>query len=127
MEWPITDGYYSGIQGAIIMFDLTRASTFKEVEPWFNICQSRAPSDVRYLLVGSHSDMPGRKVVAQDAIDLAESLGMEYMEISTKEINVDQVFSTLATAIKYQRIPRNKGKKRVRHFEADVKPRSGSF
>ena len=97
----ITSSYYRGSQGVIVMFDLTKEDTFKNVIKWLAELERYAAEDVRRILVGNKCDLPNRQVQTKDALELAERLGLEYVETSAKEhTNVDQVFMTLAKNIK---------------------------
>lgn len=97
----ITSSYYRGSQGVIVMFDLTKEDTFKNVIKWLAELERYAAEDVRRILVGNKSDLPNRQVAAKDALELADRLGLEYIETSAKDqTNVDQVFMTLAKNIK---------------------------
>lgn len=97
----ITSSYYRGSQGVIVMFDLTKEDTFKNVIKWLAELERYAAEDVRRILVGNKSDLPNRQVQAKDALELADRLGLEYIETSAKDTtNVDQVFMTLAKNIK---------------------------
>lgn len=83
------------------MFDLTKEDTFKNVIKWLAELERYAAEDVRRILVGNKSDLPNRQVATKDALELAERLGLEYVETSAKDrTNVDQVFVTLAKNIK---------------------------
>jgi len=97
----ITSSYYRGSQGVIVMFDLTKEDTFKNVIKWLAELERYAAEDVRRILVGNKSDLSNRQVAAKDALELADRLGLEYIETSAKDqTNVDQVFMTLAKNIK---------------------------
>lgn len=97
----ITSSYYRGSQGVIVMFDLTKEDTFKNVIKWLAELERYAAEDVRRILVGNKSDLPNRQVQTKDALELADRLGLEYIETSAKDTtNVDQVFMTLAKNIK---------------------------
>jgi len=81
----ITSSYYRGSQGVIVMFDLTKEDTFKNVIKWLAELERYAAEDVRRILVGNKCDLPNRAVAAKDALELAERLGLEYIETSAKD------------------------------------------
>jgi Ras-related protein Rab-1A len=80
---------------------LTKKDTFSNVVKWLAELERYAAEDVRKILVGNKSDLPDHEVKYEEAKELAERLGLEYIETSAKSsTNVDKAFSSLATMIK---------------------------
>lgn len=97
----ITSSYYRGAQGVIVVFDLTKKDTFSNVVKWLAELERYAAEDVRKILVGNKSDLPDHEVKFEEAKELADRLGLEYIETSAKNsTNVDKAFISLATMIK---------------------------
>lgn len=97
----ITSSYYRGAQGVIVVFDLTKKDTFSNVVKWLAELERYAAEDVRKILVGNKADLPDHEVKFEEAKELADRLGLEYIETSAKNsTNVDKAFISLATMIK---------------------------
>lgn len=98
----ITSSYYRGSRGIIVVYDVTDRESFSNVEHWVQEIEKYAPASVSILLVGTKCDMSAKKVVAYDeAKELADSLGIQFMETSAKTcVNVEQAFVTMVAEIK---------------------------
>eukprot|EP00418_Pyrodinium_bahamense_P090029 CAMPEP_0179046918 /NCGR_PEP_ID=MMETSP0796-20121207/18933_1 /TAXON_ID=73915 /ORGANISM="Pyrodinium bahamense, Strain pbaha01" /LENGTH=235 /DNA_ID=CAMNT_0020743355 /DNA_START=63 /DNA_END=765 /DNA_ORIENTATION=+ len=109
----ITSSYYRGAQGIIIVYDVTDKESFNNVKTWTQEIEKYAADGVNKLLVGNKCDLSSKKVVSYDeAKELADSLGIQFMETSAKNShNVEQAFQAMAREIK-QRVasqPQAKG------------------
>ena len=51
----ITTAYYRSARGAIIMYDVTRPSTFKSIDKWFDLMQEHGRGDVEVAIVSTAS------------------------------------------------------------------------
>jgi len=98
----ITSSYYRGAHGIIIVYDVTDKESFNNVKHWINEIDKYAADGVNKLLVGNKCDLASKKVVAYDeAKELADSLGVRFMETSAKNAhNVEQAFQIMAGEIK---------------------------
>lgn len=77
----ITNAYYRGAHGVIVVFDLTRKETFENCRNWFNEVKN-ANSQIlnNMLLVGNKSDLKDlRQVTADDGKEMAASLSIEFL------------------------------------------------
>merc|ERR1712196_231541 len=76
--------------------------SFNNVKHWFEEINKYAADGVNKLLVGNKCDLSSKKVVSFDeAKELADSLGITFMETSAKNAhNVEQAFQTMAKDIK---------------------------
>ena len=108
----ITSSYYRGCNGIIIVYDLTRKKSFKDVEMWLGEVEKYALSSVVKLLVGNKSDLVGqREVTRQEAERFAAQKHLAYIETSAKNAtNVDAAFENLAKMIKTERLKSMDGK-----------------
>eukprot|EP00826_Nyctotherus_ovalis_P037069 TRINITY_DN3355_c0_g1_i1.p2 TRINITY_DN3355_c0_g1~~TRINITY_DN3355_c0_g1_i1.p2 ORF type:complete len:191 (-),score=49.28 TRINITY_DN3355_c0_g1_i1:186-758(-) len=97
----ITRTYYKGVAGALLVFDMTRPETFKNVKTWLQEVHENSNSGISLMLVGNKSDMvEERKVSYEDAMSFAQENDLLYIETSAKAgSNVPQAFETLAEAI----------------------------
>ena len=91
----ITNAYYKGTHGVIIVFDLSDTSSFNDIEYWVGEANKYAPIDATKMLIGNKADIPAqRKINKEDATEKASKLGMKYIETSAKTaVNVDDAFS----------------------------------
>eukprot|EP00746_Dinoflagellata_sp_MGD_P154223 gnl/MRDRNA2_/MRDRNA2_84703_c0_seq1.p1 gnl/MRDRNA2_/MRDRNA2_84703_c0~~gnl/MRDRNA2_/MRDRNA2_84703_c0_seq1.p1 ORF type:complete len:207 (-),score=53.20 gnl/MRDRNA2_/MRDRNA2_84703_c0_seq1:249-869(-) len=98
----ITSSYYRGAHGIIIVYDCTDKESFNNVKHWMSEIDKYAADGVNKLLVGNKCDLASKKVVAYDeAKELADSLGVRFMETSAKNAhNVEQAFNVMASEIK---------------------------
>lgn len=111
----ITSAYYKGAQGIILVYDITDPDSFHNIPNWINEVRKHAGPNVVRLLVGNKCDLEAdRKVSAKEGKELADSLGIEFMEVSAKaRINVDECFTLLSKQM-YEQLP-----------EADKKSENG--
>lgn len=98
----ITSSYYRGAHGIIIVYDVTDRESFTNVRHWIQEIDKYAADGVKKLLVGNKCDLSSKKVVSYDeAKELADSLGISFMETSAKNShNVELSFQQMATDIK---------------------------
>ena len=90
----IVNSYYRGASGVIIVYDITSRDSFNQVEFWLS--QIPVPSCVKVLVANKNDLEKERKVTRNEGFELAEKLGMEFIETSAKENkNVDEVFDRL--------------------------------
>eukprot|EP00003_Mantamonas_plastica_P007936 TRINITY_DN167_c0_g1_i1.p1 TRINITY_DN167_c0_g1~~TRINITY_DN167_c0_g1_i1.p1 ORF type:complete len:223 (+),score=66.28 TRINITY_DN167_c0_g1_i1:50-670(+) len=93
----ITRSYYHGATTVFVVFDTTDVSSFHSVGSWMKEVDNYSPEDIQTLLVGTKTDMEAkREVTVEEAQDLGEKLGMNYVETSSKlGTNVDQIFDMM--------------------------------
>lgn len=90
--------FCNNLDGAILMFDLTRLSTLDHLEDWVNFVRNDNP-DAPILLVGSKLDLVNDIEVKDDyAISFLEPLNLSgYIKISAKSgENINKVFNELS-------------------------------
>ncbi|XP_058409410.1 ras-related protein Rab-42 [Diceros bicornis minor] len=98
----ITRSFYRNMVGVLLVFDVTNRKSFEHIPDWHQeVMATQGPDKAIFLLVGHKSDLQSTRCVsAQEAEELAASLGMAFMETSAKSnCNVDLAFDTLADAI----------------------------
>jgi GTP-binding nuclear protein Ran len=76
------DAYYIGCHGTIIMFDVTRKSTYTSVPEWYKDIQ-RVEIDRPVVLVGNKWDVLERQVAKKD-VKFHQKKGLQYYEVSVK-------------------------------------------
>lgn len=97
----ITTAYYRGAMGIVLIYDVTDARTFENVENWFQTVTQHANDDAQIFLVGNKSDdEENRQVSREQGQALALKLDIPFLEASAKtNENVDSVFYELASII----------------------------
>ena len=90
----------------IIVYDVTRENTFKNVHNWLQQVRVRCKENVSITLVGNKTDLSGkRRVMASSGRKLAETEKLNFLETSavTKE-SIQNLFLTLTHSI-IEKIP----------------------
>lgn len=64
--------YYRSAAAVIVVFDLTRRSSFDHVQDWVREIKQNSEKDVIILVVGNKSDKSGREVQLEEAKQLAQ-------------------------------------------------------
>jgi len=97
----ITQAYYRGAMGILLIFDVTNPKTLQNIRNWVRNIEGNAPQTVNKILVGNKSDMAGeRQVSTAQGEALAAEYGMKYFETSARaNTNVTEAFQTLATDV----------------------------
>lgn len=93
--------YFNGADGVILVFDVTRSSTFSNVNNWWNSAVKYGLSGVPRILIGNKIDLKDeRKIILPMAEHLSEKLNAPYFETSalTGE-NVKSVFQKIAELV----------------------------
>nr|GMC50796.1 ras-related protein RABA1f [Ipomoea batatas] len=96
----ITQPYYRGAVGALLVYDVTCHVTFENVERW--LVELRDLTDnIVVMLVGNKADLHHlRAVSTEDAKAFAEKEGMYFMETSALEsLNVENAFTKVLKQI----------------------------
>ncbi|MHA1230008.1 MAG: Rab family GTPase [Candidatus Helarchaeota archaeon] len=90
--------YYEGGNGSLIVFDLTRITSFRNVRKWYKDIQNNLEKDIIGLIIGNKADLKDKKSVRNiDIGRLTKSLKLEYIETSALTgQNVNDAFTILA-------------------------------
>ena len=90
--------YYRGAAAAIIVYDISRASTFKTLKSWVDELRNQGPKDIAIAMAGNKADLEdSREVDRAMASAYAEEIGAIYMETSAKDdLNVQDIFIQLS-------------------------------
>ncbi|KAL6562047.1 Ras-related protein ric2 [Orobanche gracilis] len=97
----ITSAYYRGAVGALLVYDVTRHSTFENIERWLRELRNHTDPNIVVMLIGNKSDL--RHLVAvstDDGTSFAERESLYFMETSALDAtNVDNAFTEVLTQI----------------------------
>ncbi|KAI4326361.1 hypothetical protein MLD38_031683 [Melastoma candidum] len=103
----VTSAYYRGAFGALVVYDITRRSTFDSVKRWLDELDTHCDTSVARMLVGNKRDLDNiREVSTEEGRALAESEGLFFMETSALDsTNVQMSFEIVIREI-YNNISR---------------------
>uniref|UniRef100_A0A182JAE3 Ras-related protein Rab-35 n=1 Tax=Anopheles atroparvus TaxID=41427 RepID=A0A182JAE3_ANOAO len=96
----ITNTYYRGTHGVIVVYDVTNGESFGNVKRWLQEIESNCDI-VNKVLVGNKNDDPTRKVVTtEDAERFANQMEIKLFETSAKDnINVEEMFLAITEQV----------------------------
>ncbi|PJF16669.1 Ras-like protein Rab-8A [Paramicrosporidium saccamoebae] len=90
----ITNAYYRGAMGILLVYDVTDERSFNNVRNWIRNTEQFASEGVDKILVGNKCDMAEKRA-------LADEYGLSFLETSAKaNVNVEEAFMMLARDIK---------------------------
>jgi Ras-related protein Rab-11A len=97
----ITSAYYRGALGAVLVYDVTKPTTFENVSRWLKELRDHADSNIVIMLIGNKTDLKHLRAVAtEDAQGFAEKEGLSFIETSALEAtNVEKAFQTILSEI----------------------------
>ncbi|KAG2296060.1 hypothetical protein Bca52824_042729 [Brassica carinata] len=89
----VTSAYYRGAVGALVVYDITRSSTFENIGRWLDELNTHSDTTVAKMLIGNKCDLESiRAVSVEEGKGLAESHGF-FMETSALDsTNVKTAF-----------------------------------
>ncbi|CAB4251987.1 similar to Saccharomyces cerevisiae YGL210W YPT32 Rab family GTPase, very similar to Ypt31p [Maudiozyma barnettii] len=104
----ITSAYYRGAVGALIVYDISKSSTYENCNHWLTELRENADDNVAVGLIGNKSDLSHLRAVPTDeAKNFASENQLLFTETSAlNSENVDQAFRELITAI-YQMVSKH--------------------
>lgn len=100
----VTQTYYKGAYGALLVYDVSKPASFTNAEKWLNEMREHADEGLCVILVGNKSDLRSSDlpevVRTEDAEDFAKKHGLGYIESSAKaNANITQAFELLVQNI----------------------------
>ncbi|ONK57764.1 uncharacterized protein A4U43_C09F3850 [Asparagus officinalis] len=93
----ITSAYYRGALGALLVYDITKPTTFENISRWLKELRDHADSNIVIMLIGNKTDLKHLCAVAsEDAQSFAEKEGLCFIETSALEaVNVEKAFQII--------------------------------
>jgi small GTP-binding protein len=95
--------YFQGVSGCIIVFDITRASTFDSIESkWLKDFRAFAKRNAAYILIGNKIDLKNQRAVSKaEGLELSKKIqASDFIETSAKlGDNVEIAFKNLVYQI----------------------------
>lgn len=102
----ITRSYYRGAAGALLVFDISRRSTFEQLTKWLEEVKEHGSPTMTIVLIGNKTDVTNREVEYEEGKAFAEENNLIYMETSAKgDYNVEEAFLETAKLI-YENVER---------------------
>ena len=97
----ITNQYYKGADGIILVYDVTERTSFEKIREWMNqITQNTTRGEIGLVLLGNKCDAEPREISENDGIELGKELGIQYFEASAmNSVNIKESFNYLAKEI----------------------------
>ena len=75
----ITNTYYKGAKGALVVYDIAKRDSFENIKRWVNELRMNGDKDVAIVIVGNKSDLIEERVVSKEEGELlARNLGKKY-------------------------------------------------
>jgi small GTP-binding protein len=97
----IRSSYYKGSKGALLVFDVTRKSTWKELPKWIDETEAALGLRIPIVLLANKVDLVDERIVSrEEALEfVAQNKLIDYLETSalTGE-NIETAFEALARA-----------------------------
>ena len=93
----ITSAYYKGSRGALIVYDITRESTFSNVDKWINEVKEKSKNYLKMMIIGNKLDLSDqREVDIKTALDVAQKENLPLLETSALEMtNIQKAFKII--------------------------------
>ena len=106
-RYSLVPHYYRNVHAVIFVYDVTRKSTFDNIQKWLDEFQSNAThsKNIPRLIIGNKCDLHAdREVRTSEAIALASNCGIPLWETSAKSDleteTIETIFQTLAETLK---------------------------
>eukprot|EP00301_Raphidiophrys_heterophryoidea_P023594 c7422_g1_i2.p1 GENE.c7422_g1_i2~~c7422_g1_i2.p1 ORF type:complete len:203 (-),score=70.20 c7422_g1_i2:295-903(-) len=98
----ISNTYYRGAHGIVIVYDITNFESFQNVQRWLQEIEKYAKDNVNKILLGNKCDLAQTRAVKDtEGRAFAQARDIPFFETSAKNgFNVDQAFTAIASQIR---------------------------
>ena len=93
----ITNAYYKGAKGSLLVYDITNPKSFENLEKWISDLKTNGEENISIVLLGNKSDLESeRKITTEQGKEKAEFYKFAFMETSALNgNNIEQAFNEL--------------------------------
>jgi small GTP-binding protein len=93
--------YFNGADGMILVFDITRSSTFNNINNWYNLAVKFGLSRIPIIIIGNKVHLEYKRSIIQPMAEhLSQKLNATYVETSNiTGQNVKNVFKKIAELV----------------------------
>ena len=97
----ITKNYYKNAIGALLVYDITKKSSFDHLKNWLDNVRENSSRNIKIILIGNKTDLEDkREVTFQEGEEFAKNNGLFFLETSAKNfININESFNKLTEEI----------------------------
>ena len=122
----ITQQYYKGADGIVLVFDLTDRNSFEKIREWMKQIQTYTQKDsIGIVLLGNKCDAENKAVSLQEASEIATEFNMKFFETSAmNNINIEESFKELSMEIIKIKEAKNAGTENVLDQSIKISPTS---
>ena len=79
---------YKGINGALLVYDITRKETFTHIKIWLEEVKTNCSKQINIILIGNKNDLEDKRQVSHEEGKIfAEENGLMFLETSAKNLN----------------------------------------
>ena len=97
----VTKAYYKGGKGVLLVYDITRRSTFDNIDNWLIDLRTNGDNNIFIALIGNKSDLEAeREISKEEAQTKAEQYNIAFLETSAKTgDNINKAFTELVEQV----------------------------
>lgn len=103
--------YYRNANCAIVVYDITQASSLDKAKAWVKELQRQAQDGIIIALAGNKADLADKRIIeTQDAKSYADEAGLLFFETSAKDAkNVQELFTAIAKKLPLEHAANSRG------------------
>ena len=93
----ITNAYYKGAKGALLVYDITNKKSFDNLDRWISDLKTNGDEKISIVLLGNKSDLESQRVIStEEGKNKAELFKFAFMETSALNgSNIEKSFDEL--------------------------------
>ena len=93
----ITNAYYKGAKGALLVYDITNKKSFDNLDKWISDLKINGDEKISIVLLGNKSDLENQRVIStEEGKNKAEFFKFAFMETSALNgNNIERAFDEL--------------------------------
>jgi len=103
--------FFTGSNGAFLVYDITRKTTFEQLEFWLGLLRDNTTPDIKIVLVGNKKDQESQREVSfEQGKQFAEAHGLfDFVETSAKTgEGVLEIFKKIAVSLYNENLNKQK-------------------